>query len=420
MSTPPTKAVASQVDGTTSFRRLGRLLLALVLAAAPALAQTPPAPNAVPSTKMDDGMRELSKAPLMKSLSQQQQMDLIEFVTGNMLFVGFHELGHAIIQELGLPVLGREEDAADSFATLAMLKIGTDFSDRVLVQAARGWFLMDRRDRKEHDMLLFYDEHGLDKQRAYQIVCLMVGFDEDRFEELADWVQMPAARQDTCAGDFSNAQFSWKAELKPHLRGPDQPKSKIDVDYEPVSGKLEVYARALRAIGFLETIAGYAADLVVWPHPIGLVMQSCDDANAAWKEAVRKEILCYELAQDFVELYRGYTENPKVTGRMPTNQLLARNIKRLRIQQGMSQDHLATDSGVDKTWVDGMEGGRQDATVAQLEQLARALKVETAELFKQEDAQATQAAKSIQPTQPTPATPATRKHESQAKRRARK
>ncbi|HEV7982787.1 MAG TPA: DUF4344 domain-containing metallopeptidase [Xanthobacteraceae bacterium] len=365
-------------------------------------------------------MRELSKAPLMKSLSQQQQMDLIEFVTGNMLFVGFHELGHAIIQELGLPVLGREEDAADSFATLAMLKIGTDFSDRVLVQAARGWFLMDRRDRKEHDMLLFYDEHGLDKQRAYQIVCLMVGFDEDRFKELADWVQMPAARQDTCAGDFSNAQFSWKAELKPHLRGPDQPKSKIDVDYEPVSGKLEVYARALRAIGFLETIAGYAADLVVWPHPIGLVMQSCDDANAAWKEAVRKEILCYELAQDFVELYRGYTENPKVTGRMPTNQLLARNIKRLRIQQGMSQDHLATDSGVDKTWVDGMEGGRQDATVAQLEQLARALKVETAELFKQEDAQATQAAKSIQPTQPTPATPATRKHESQAKRRARK
>jgi transcriptional regulator with XRE-family HTH domain len=183
---------------------------------------------------------------------------------------------------------------------------------------------------------------------------------------------------------------------------------------------LRSYARALRAIGFLETIAGYAADLVVWPHPIGLVMQSCGDANAAWKEAIRREVLCYELAQDFVALYRGYTEDPKASERMSMNQLLARNIKRLRIQQSMSQDHLAANSGVDKTWVDDMERGQQDATVAQLEQLARALRVETADLFKQEDAQATQPAKSIQPTQPTPATPATRKHESQAKRRARK
>ena len=185
----------------------------------------------------------------------------------------------------------------------------------VLVQAARGWFLMARRDRKEGDMLQFYDAHGLDKQRAYEIVCLMVGSNEDQFKELADWVQMPASRQDTCAGDYSNAQFSWNAELKPHLRAPDQPKSKIDVVYEPVAGKLDVYARSFRAIGFLETIAGYAADLVVWPHQISLVMQSCGDANAEWNIAVRKEILCYEMADDFVDLYRGYTENRKASGR---------------------------------------------------------------------------------------------------------
>jgi len=312
-------------------------------------------------------------------------------VTGNMLFVGFHELGHAVIQELGLPVLGREEDAADSFATLALLKIGTDFSDNVLVQAARGWFLMDRRDRKEGDALEFYDAHGLDKQRAYEIVCLMVGANEDRFKELADWVQMPAARQDACAGDFSNAQFSWKAELKPHLRAPDQPKSNIDVVYEPVAGKLEVYARSFRAIGFLETVAGYAADLVVWPHPISVVMRSCGDANAEWKIAVRQVILCYELAEDFVALYRGYTENRKASGRMPANELLARNIRRLRFQHSMSQDNLAADSGIDKSWLNRMERGQENASVAQLDQLARALKVETAELFKQEDAQAAQA-----------------------------
>jgi DNA-binding XRE family transcriptional regulator len=394
MSHVPAPPTASRDHGTGLFRAVCALLVIFLLDAAPAHSQT--APAAAPRNKMDNGVRELSSDPRLKSMSQQQQKDLIEFVTGNMLFVGFHELGHSVIQELGLPVLGREEDAADSFATIALLKIGTDFSYNVLVQAARGWFLMDRRDRKEGDILEFYDAHGLDKQRAYEIVCLMVGSNEDQFKELADWVQMPASRQDTCAGDYSNAQFSWNAELKPHLRAPDQPKSKIDVVYEPVAGKLDVFARSFRAIGFLETIAGYAADIVVWPHPISLVMKSCGFANAEWKVEVRQEILCYEMADDFVELYRGYTEKRKTSGRMPVNELLARNIKRLRFQHSMSQDNLAADPGLDKTLVNRMERGQENASVAQLDQLARALRVETAELFKQEDGQAAQATQAPQ------------------------
>jgi len=389
---PPTPSPDHRMD---RFRRVCALLFVLLLGVAPALSQTAPAP--APGTKMEDGVRELSSDPRMKSMSQQQQLDLIEFVTGNMLYVGFHELGHAVIQELGLPVLGREEDAADSFATIALLKIGTDFSYNVLVQAARGWFLSDRRDRKEGDALQFYDAHGLDKQRAFQIVCLMVGSNEDQFKELADWVQMPSSRQDTCAGDYSNARYSWNAALKPHLRAPDQPKSKIDVVYDPVAGKLDVYARSFRAIGFLETIAGYAADLVVWPHSISIVMQSCGDPNAQWEVAVRQEIICYEMAEDFAELYRGYTESPKGSGRMPANELLARNIKRLRLQHKMSQDNLAAGSGLDKTSVNRIERARHNASVAELDQLARALRVETSELFKQEDAQAAHAVQAAQP-----------------------
>ena len=397
MSYMPAPPTPSRDRGMDRFRCVCALLFVLLLGAAPVLSQTPPAQTPAPvqppaaSTKMDEGVRELSSDPRMRSMSQQQQRDLIEFVTGNMLFVGFHELGHAVIQQLGLPVLGRAEDAADSFATIALLKIGTDFSYNVLVQAARGWFLSARRDHKEGDALLFYDEHGLDKQRAYQIVCLMVGSNEDQFKELADWVQMPASRQDTCAGDYSNAQFSWNAELKPHLRAPDQPKSKIDVAYDPVAGKLDVYARTFRAIGFLETIAGYAADLVVWPHPISVVMQGCGDANASWNVEALKEILCYEMADDFAELYTGYTENRTALGKRPANQLLARNIRRLRIQHSMSQDHLATGAGLNKTWLNRVERAQENASVAQLDQLARALRVETSELFKQEDAQAAQA-----------------------------
>ena len=35
------------------------------------------------------------------------------------------------------------------------------------MQAARGWFLMDKRDRKLGELLDFYDAHGLDQQRAF-------------------------------------------------------------------------------------------------------------------------------------------------------------------------------------------------------------------------------------------------------------
>jgi transcriptional regulator with XRE-family HTH domain len=375
----------------------------LLVGAASAHAQTAPAPTQAPRAKMDDGMRELGTDPRLKGLSKLQQMDMIEFVVGNMLFVGFHELGHAVIHELGLPVLGREEDAADSFATIAMINIGTDFSNQVLVQAARGWFLMDRRDRKEGEKLAFYDEHGLDQQRAYQIVCLMVGWNEDRFKELANSVNMPQSRQDSCGGDYSNAEYSWNAALKPFRRAPDQPKSKIDVDYGEAKGNLEVYARTFRAIRYLETIAGYAAELIVWPRPIAIALQTCGESNAQWTPAVRKEILCYELAEEFLELYRGYAEAAKTSGGMPANKLIASNIRRLRSLYSMSQKGLASDSGIDQNWVKRMENGEENATVAQLEQLARALNVETAELFRQEGVRAKQATQTKQAIQVKPA-----------------
>ena len=65
-----------------------------------------------------------------------------------MLFAAGHELGHGVIREFELPVLGREEDAADSFAIFAALQIGTEFSHRVLMEAVKGWFLGDKRDKK--------------------------------------------------------------------------------------------------------------------------------------------------------------------------------------------------------------------------------------------------------------------------------
>ena len=52
--------------------------------------------------------------PRLEKMSPAKKKQLVEFVIGNTLFVLTHELGHGLINEFNMPVLGREEDAADS------------------------------------------------------------------------------------------------------------------------------------------------------------------------------------------------------------------------------------------------------------------------------------------------------------------
>ena len=369
---------------TASCKNFVIPLLVLLIGAVPLYAQNAPPEQQRVRARMENAIHEMGGDARMKKMSEQQQQDLIEFVADNMLFVGFHEMGHALVSQLRLPVLGRGEDAADSFATLAMLQEGTEFSVNVLVQAARGWFLMDRREQKLGNTLSFYDEHGLDKQRAYAIVCLMVGSNDKLFKELADWVQMPEERQQTCHNDYDDAKYSWDVVLKPFLRSTDQPKSNIDIVYEPGPGKLDAYARSFRSIGFLETLAEHTSRRYILPRPIGMVMKGCGDSNAWWNTPTLKETLCYEMVEDFVELYQGYTEKRTVPQRkMQSNELIAQNVRRIRLQHNMSMASLAIDSGLPEAWVSRMERGMENCTVDQLEKLAHALKVETATFFVQ-------------------------------------
>ena len=250
--------------------------------------------------------RELEDEPHLRDLSQQQRKEAVEFVTGNVLFAIVHEMGHVLITEMGLPVLGREEDAADSHAVLVMLKVGDDFSHRVLVDAAKGWFVSDQRDRAVGDKAAFYDEHGVDRQRAYEIVCLMVGSDPEKFADLARDMDMPEERQETCQWDYSNASWSWETLLKPHHRAPGQPKTRIDVVYGEAKGEPDTFARLFRSIRLLETVAEVAAEEYVWRRPLTLEMRTCGNPGARWNVVRARVTVCYEMAAEFAQLYRDY------------------------------------------------------------------------------------------------------------------
>src|SRR5688500_8264287 len=71
--------------------------------------------------RLEAAVEAISTHPRVKDVPRDKLKATTEFTVGNMLFVLLHEAAHGLISDLGLPVLGREEDAADQFATVTML-----------------------------------------------------------------------------------------------------------------------------------------------------------------------------------------------------------------------------------------------------------------------------------------------------------
>ena len=77
-----------------------------------------------------------------------------------------HELGHALVDQLNLPVLGIEEAAVDGIGAVFSTKIGLAEG---VVKA--GWFFFSQCDSP------FFDTHRVGSQRLGDLACWGVGGD---------------------------------------------------------------------------------------------------------------------------------------------------------------------------------------------------------------------------------------------------
>jgi hypothetical protein len=265
-------------------------------------------------TRILSGIEEAAKAigdlPRLKKMPPQARRRLVEFVMGNTLFALAHEIGHGLISEMNMPVLGREEAAADSFAVVNALKMASVFTEQVLIQAAKGWVLAAKRDKTQGNPLAFHDEHGLDLQRAYTVVCFMVGSNPEKYKALAADTKLPKERQTSCVVEWKNSAWSWDEMLKPHLRSADQPKVTITAEYQN-EDKYPIQSRVLRHLGLLEAFAANAAERYAWPRSFSIVARSCGEANARWSSRARTLTLCYELIDEFMELFLGSSRSAR-------------------------------------------------------------------------------------------------------------
>jgi transcriptional regulator with XRE-family HTH domain len=66
---------------------------------------------------------------------------------------------------------------------------------------------------------------------------------------------------------------------------------------------------------------------------------------------------------------------------MKATALVAWNLRRLRVKRALSQEALAVDAGVDRSYVGRIERGVENPTVETLDRLATALEVVVSELL---------------------------------------
>ncbi len=145
----------------------------------------------------------------------QSGIALDEAVIGPFTYFYLHEVGHALIDVLKLPVLGREEDAADRFAAFALLQGGPDVANRTLRGTA--WTFRHDANAAKVGESDFADVHGLDAQRFYDLVCLAYGKDPVTFKEAPAKTGLPADRAEECGAEWAQVRYGFQTVLAKYL-----------------------------------------------------------------------------------------------------------------------------------------------------------------------------------------------------------
>jgi len=138
-----------------------------------------------------------------------------EAAVGGFLSVFLHELGHAVFHLLEVPVLGREEHAADEIAALIMVQFGEDVAWTAIKGAAAEWDLSSQVE--EYVSFPYYDEHSASLQRLGTFLCVAYGHHPARFQEMVDVGVLPPARAKSCESEYAEIAAAFNATVKPKI-----------------------------------------------------------------------------------------------------------------------------------------------------------------------------------------------------------
>lgn len=130
-------------------------------------------------------------------------------------YVLFHEVGHALVYALDIPITGREEDAVDALSAVMLVEVLEE--PGILTSAADFYDLISMSKEEISDEEL-WDEHALDEQRYYNLVCWCYGSNPDEFKDVLEDSGMGDDRAARCEEEYAQIMKSWSTLLAPYIK----------------------------------------------------------------------------------------------------------------------------------------------------------------------------------------------------------
>lgn len=205
-----------------------------------------------------------------------------------------HEFGHALLRELTLPILGNEENIADSFAVIAIHQSKPERVQEIILDRARSYRLEAEQDGLAFEMLA--GEHEHDFRRAFWSFCILYGLESDK-TEVPDWVEMSDNDRKNCRDIAQDISRSWREMLATKTSWKATGANNVELIFGEGPFKSD-----MMNTGILQEIT-QIANHVVWPNNITLHFDHCSD-GASWSRSERRILVC----DSYLERFIGYAE----------------------------------------------------------------------------------------------------------------
>jgi hypothetical protein len=119
---------------------------------------------------------------------------------------------------LQLPVLGREEDAADQVSAYIMLQLGKVEARRLIGGVAYAYKAEADGATAPPTMTSFADVHGTPAQRFYNVLCIAYGADKHLFgDDIVEKGYLPKDRAEDCENEYRQAAHAYEKLIGPHV-----------------------------------------------------------------------------------------------------------------------------------------------------------------------------------------------------------
>ncbi|HFQ15935.1 MAG TPA: hypothetical protein ENK41_06215 [Rhodobacteraceae bacterium] len=210
------------------------------------------------------------------------------FIESNVLETLYHEMAHALIDTMNLPVFGPEEFAADFFAAILLDRVHDDDTTRQLVADVQASYRYDAAQGRG----VAWDEHGSAMQRYYNLACLYYGADPDGRKSALQAFQLPDDRAVRCAEEYEQANFAWGGVLDELAEA--APGNSITLDWI-----LDKNAHLTRYV--TKEVAALNR-MIVLPTPIVVSVIPCGEVNAYYDPEKLEIIICTELSEHLASI----------------------------------------------------------------------------------------------------------------------